>query len=269
MSLNSTFLPEDYVRRKRQTVTNVVCLALFAVVMFGTFIAFMVTTRRSTEVEQRKHAIDARYAQAAVQIDELRELQEQKQVMLDRAELAAALVERVPRSILLAELINRMPPDVSLMEFTIESEKVKQIIRTDLAQVAGGKKKPATGRLAPARAATRTEAAAAGELKVRPPRYLVDLTLVGVARTDRDVARFLTELNAFPLLSNVALDYSEEASFGDTILREFSIRMKLDPDADIRKVEEKPRTTASVAPEGTGPADLRGIFARPAKEDAR
>ena len=82
MSLNSTFLPEDYVRRKRQTVTNVVCLAMFAVVMFGTFIAFMVTTRRSTEVEQRKHSIDARYAQAAVQIDELRQLQEQKRLML-------------------------------------------------------------------------------------------------------------------------------------------------------------------------------------------
>lgn len=267
MSLNSTFLPEDYVRRKRQTVTNVVCLALFAVVMFGTFIAFMVTTRRSTEVEQRKTAIDARYAQAALQIDELRQLQEQKQLMLERAELAAALVERVPRSILLAELINRMPADVSLMDFTIESEKIRQINRTDLTEIAGGGKSGGR-RLAPARAATRREVAAAGELKVQPPRYLVDLTLVGVARTDRDVARFLAELNAFPLLSNVQLDYSEEASFGDTILREFSIRMKLDPDADIRRIEEQPRATAS-AGDGDGPADMRGIFARPNTGDDR
>lgn len=268
MSLNSTFLPEDYVRRKRQTVTNVVCLALFAVVMFGTFIAFMVTTRRSTEVEQRKTAIDARYAQAALQIDELRQLQEQKQVMLERAELAAALVERVPRSILLAELINRMPPDVSLMDFTVESEKIRQINRTDLTALAEAAGKSGGRRLAPARAATRREVAAAGELKVQPPRYLVDLTLVGVARTDRDVARFLAELNAFPLLSNVQLDYSEEASFGDTILREFSIRMKLDPDADIRRIEEQPRATAA-AGGGNGPADLRGIFARPDTGDDR
>ncbi len=69
-------------------------------------------------------------------------------------------------------------------------------------------------------------------------------------------------------LSNVQLDYSEEASFGDTILREFSIRMKLDPDADIRRIEEQPRATAA-AGGGSGPADLRGIFARPGTGDDR
>jgi len=133
MSGTSTFLPEEYVNRKKQAVTNVICLALFAVVMFGTFVAFLVTTRRSADVERQKVAIDARYAEAAVQIEELRQLQEQKALMLERAELAAALVERVPRSILLAELINRMPAQVSLLEFELESEKLRTIQRTDAA----------------------------------------------------------------------------------------------------------------------------------------
>lgn len=256
MSSNSTFLPEEYVNRKRQAVTNVICLALFAVVMFGTFVAFLVTTRRSSDVEQQKLAIDARYTQAAVEIDALRRLQEQKTLMLERAELAASLVERVPRSILLAELINRMPPDVSLIEFTIDSERIRQIHRPaagDLPKAKGG-----GNRLAPARGATVSEAAAAGAMKPQAPKYLVDIALVGVARTDRDVAGFLTDLNQYPLLSDVSLDYSEESSIGDVVLREFRIRMKLDPDADVRDVEplSRPRGVG----EG-GPIGRRGIFA--------
>lgn len=255
MSGNSTFLPEEYVNRKKQAITNVICLALFAVVMFGTFVAFLVTTRRSADVEQQKQAVDARYAEAAVQIDEVRRLQEQKTLMLERAELAAALVERVPRSILLAELINRMPAEVSLLEFNIESEKVRQIVRTEAADQPKG----SGGRLAPARGATRGEAAAAGAIKVQAPKYMVDITLVGVARTDRDVASFLAELNGYELLSDVALNYSEETSLDGVVLREFRIRMKLDPDADIRDVDplSKPRDLGG----DRNPLNRRGIFA--------
>jgi Tfp pilus assembly protein PilN len=256
MSGNSTFLPEEYVSRKKQAVTNVICLALFAVVMFGTFVAFLVTTRRSADVEQQKQVIDARYADAAVQIEGLRQLQDQKRLMLERAELAAALVERVPRSILLAELINRMPAEVSLIEFEIDSEKIKQIIRTEAAD--SPKDKANKGRLAPARGATRSEAAAAGAIKVQAPRYLVDISLVGVAPTDRNVARFLADLNAYSLFRDVTLDYSEETTLDNVVLREFRIRMKLDPQADIRDVEPlvKPRDLGN-----SNPMERRGIFA--------
>ncbi len=261
MSGTSTFLPEEYVNRKKQAVTNVICLALFAVVMFGTFVAFLVTTRRSAEVEQQKAAIDARYAEAAVNIEQLRQLQEQKGIMLERAELAAALVERVPRSILLAELINRMPAQVSLLEFELESEKLRTIQRTEAAdQPTSG-----SGRLAPSRGQTRAEAAAEGRITVQAPRYLVDIGLVGVAPTDRDVARFLAELNRYPLMQDVTLDYSEETSIENVMLREFRITMKLDPEADVREVDPlaRPRDASR------NPLQRRGIFAAPSTGGAQ
>ncbi|MFQ5766249.1 MAG: hypothetical protein ACE5GT_15110, partial [Rhodospirillales bacterium] len=106
-----------------------------------------------------QEAINVSYHDAAFQIERLNELQEQKDQMLHKAELAAALVERVPRSILMAELINRMPPRLGLVEFELKSDKMK----APRPKVAPG----STRRLGGVRRApTREEAAKAVEKKV-------------------------------------------------------------------------------------------------------
>lgn len=234
MSGSNTFLPEEYVQTKKRAVTNVICLALFAVVMFGTFVAFLVTTRRASAIEAQKAQIDAEYASAAADIEELRRLEQQKDLMMERAELAAALVERVPRSILLAELINRMPKKVSLIEFTLESEKLRQIERAPKPAGQTGK----TGRLAPARQKTVGEAVAEGKrAKVTAPKYKVSLALTGVAPTDREVGQFIGVLNTYALVREARLDYSNETTIGDVVLREFRIELVLESDADIRDID--------------------------------
>ena len=229
---NSSFLPEDYLARKADRRTNLVSLVLFGVVMIAVFGAFLVTNRQWSQVKSQQKAINAQYQTAAEQIEDLTNLQEQKKAMLDRAELSAALVERVPRSILLAELINRMPPRLSLLEFELKSEKIKTA-GAPTAKNKGGK----TGNLKEATRAPTKEEAAEKIKKVEPPRFEVDLTLVGVAPTDLEVSRYMAVLNTYKLVRNVRLDYSENKDINGRVMRQFSIKMSLDPNADVRSIE--------------------------------
>ena len=61
--------------------------------------------------------------------------------------------------------------------------------------------------------------------------------MVGVAPTDLEVSRYMSELNNYPLLRDVTLNYSEEREIESRIMREFKIRMRFDPRADVRSVD--------------------------------
>ena len=54
----------------------IISLVLFAVVMLGVFVAFLVTNQRWAVVKRDQGLINTRYAQAAEQIKELMELEE-------------------------------------------------------------------------------------------------------------------------------------------------------------------------------------------------
>jgi Tfp pilus assembly protein PilN len=230
MSDHSSFLPEDYLAQKAERRTNVISLILFAVVMLGVFLAFMFTNQRWSQVRAEQASINSRYQQAAEQIQELTELEEQKDEMLQKAELASALVERVPRSILLAELVNRMPDRLSLLELHLSSKEItpRKPVKND--------SEKSGGRLKPKRAATKSEAAEE-KAKIEAPMYQVDLELIGVAPTDLEVSHYLVELNAYTLVQDVKLEYSEEKEIEGQTMREFKLRLRLDPTADVRDIE--------------------------------
>jgi Tfp pilus assembly protein PilN len=236
MTSNASFLPEDYLARKAERRTNLICLVLFAVVMLGVFLAFVVTNQKWSQVKQDQMTINASYQTVAEEIRELTELEAQKGEMLQKAELAAALVERVPRSILLAELVNRMPDRLSLLEFDLTSEKIKPVIRRTTSA------EEEEERLGARRGKTKEEASEEAK-KIRPPRYRVSVSLVGVAPSDLEVSQYLAELNTYVLFEDVTLEYSEEKEIEDQIMRQFEIRLNLDPDADVRHVDPlaKPR----------------------------
>ncbi len=227
---DASFLPEDYLAKLAERRTNLISLTLFVVVMAAVFGAFLVTNRQASQVRQAQAAINQQYKDAALKIDELNELEEQRDRMLHKAELATALVERVPRSILLAELINRMPSRLSLQEFELKSTPIKP-----------APAKPATGaqslrdRNQPQRVPTREEAMETRVIEA--PRYMIEIIMVGVAPTDLEVSRFITELNSYPLLRDVTLKYSVQAEINEQTLREFRVEMKLAEGADIRNVD--------------------------------
>ena len=241
---HASFLPEDYLQQKAERRTNLICLTLFAVVMFGVFAAFLVTNRSWTQIKNAQQVINVEYQQAALRIEELTELQAQEKQMRDKAELAGALVERIPRSILIAELINRMPQRLSLISFEMKSEKLKSPV-TEVTTGKGTVKatRGSTGNLSgPARPKSKDELAAEPK-RIDPPRYKVNLTLLGVAPTDLEVSRYIAELTAYPMIQDVSLEYSEERDIAGSPMREFKIKMSLNPQADARNIEPllKPR----------------------------
>ncbi|MHC4908995.1 MAG: hypothetical protein ACYTF9_04660, partial [Planctomycetota bacterium] len=83
MSQHQTFLPEDYIAQKAERRTNIICIALFLVVMAGVFGAFVVTNRQWTRVKERQNEINHRYQNAAMQIEDLNELERQRDDMLE------------------------------------------------------------------------------------------------------------------------------------------------------------------------------------------
>jgi hypothetical protein len=227
----NSFLPEDYVEQRAERRTNVISLSLFAIVMFAVFGAFLVTNRQWNTVKAQQRAINIEYTNAANDIEQLEILQEQQETMMRKAELTAALIERVPRSVLLAELINRLPENVSMLEFTLKQEeprkrRVSSSKKTGSHDLKGKKDRRAT-----------KDEAEAEEPEVEVPRFETELQLVGVAPTDVEVSEYIAALNDCDLLCGVTLKYSENSMVEDRMVREFRLHMKLDLSADARKIE--------------------------------
>jgi Tfp pilus assembly protein PilN len=206
-------LPGDYLQQRRQHRGNMICAILFAIVIASICGAAFVSersTRRTREVSDR---MNAAYADAAKLIDEVHQLEKQKTTMLDKAKRSASLMEKMPRSYLLAMLTNALPQGASL-------KSVRMTI-----QVVGGEpeaqKPKGKGPVRPAQAA-------------KAPQLAVALSVTGKATTDVQVARFIARLAAHPLTDVVDLSYSKESrNVQDKNAREFQLTVMLRPDADV------------------------------------
>ena len=230
---HASFLPEDYLAQRAERRSSILSLTLFIVVMTAVVGAFLVTNRQWSRVKIEQQEINAHYTDAAKRISELEELERQKQQLVERAEVAAALVERVPRSILLAELINRMPDAVSLQEFDLDSEREK--IKRPPPSASKVKSIASDGGKAPVRQPTK--ASEADERKVEVPVYQVAIEMEGVAPSNQHVAAYLTNLGQCGLLKDVELRFSRETTVDDQQVRAFRIRAIIDPHADAKQFE--------------------------------
>lgn len=240
-SKDRSFLPEDYVERRSERRTNLLSLTLFTVVTVGVVGAFLVTNRQWNDVRLYQEAINVRYSQAAREIDQLKALEQQKQDLLKKAELTTALIERVPRSIMLAELINRMPTDMTILELEVKSNRLQ-----DVRAVAPVAAKPKAGKSLADGKAARTDAAAQPEERpdtIAPPRYETTVGLVGVASSHNSVAKFVASLQGCDLLDNVELRFSELTNIQDRELNRFRIEAMIRSNADARRMDplEAPR----------------------------
>ena len=229
-----SFLPDDYVAKRIERRTNLICLSLFAVVLVAVIGAYIATNRHRAEIREQRADVNAEYAEAARRLEQLDELQERKAKMLRKAQVTGTLLEPVPRTFLLSDLINRMPPTLSLfdLQLTSEKERAAPTLRRDRSSLANKKK-----------AQAKKDGEDETKLPPPPPRTLVNLVMIGVAPTDVQVAQYMASLARSKLLSEVNLVYSEEARLQDTALRRFRIEMSVDPEADMRRIEplEAPR----------------------------
>lgn len=241
-----SFLPEDYVSRKAEVRMNFLGLGLFAVVMLGVVGAFFVTNHRWASIREQQKVIGVQYEQEAQKIEQLKKLEEQRAQMMEKAEVTTALIERVPRSVLLAQLISTMPKDVTLLELSLKSKRLDT--EPKVVETAKSKKPPVVKSLGKpdpkaAKADPKAKTGAKGEPlpeekpKARPPKFEYTLTISGVAGVNNDIADYLQKLKASPILEKVDLQYIKETTLNDLQLRRFEILAQIRADADARHMD--------------------------------
>lgn len=230
-------LPEDYLQRRSQHRANVICMALFGIVMASICGAALVSERTSSNTRQVCQQINRSYADAAKLIDQMQVLESQKRRMLQKAETSAALMERLPRSFLLAMVTNALPEGASLTNLKMEVKAVqpdaesKAKPKTKAEKVAAERDRPAS----------------------QPAALASALTMVidGVADTDVEVARFIANLAKNPLTELVDLAFSQETKTKDTVFRKFQLMVRLKGQADALDGLPTVLGTAAVAgPDG-------------------
>ena len=219
-----SFLPDDYLERKARRRANALCAGLSVLVMGAIGGAFWLTERTMREVEGRAAAVDRTYTEAAKSIEQVRRMKEQHEKVVHHAELVSSLVERVPRSNLLAEFTNALPEGTSLLDLAMES------------RVRATPPPPAAG----------TPGRPGGQSATPALVYDVYLKLTGVADTDVQVAEFMTKLTRCELLGEVNLVISDVLKQDDRTLRRFQIEMMLNPNAEVKDEPAKADATAAV-----------------------
>jgi len=243
-----SFLPQDYVKGKHEFRANLICLGLFGVVMFGVVSAFFVTNRQWIQVRHEQQVITADYTKEAAKIEQLKKLDDQNAQMLEKAEITTALVEQVPRSVLLRELINRLPENITLTEMVLEGKRSKTsppVAGGSNAAVSGAGVKNLSGRPTGQVSGQVAKGKAKPEApKVEAPRFEYTLKLTGIAKVNNEISDYLHSLQESPILDGVDLRYIKETDIDKESFRKFEIQATIKKGADGRALDPNPATVA-------------------------
>ncbi len=246
MSMNASFLPEDYLARKLARRSNIVCVSLFAVVLTGVLGAYFVKLRQLQVAAKENGTVNAEVDAEAAKIDQATKLQQQHQEMMLKASITSALIDPVDKSNVLAELINHMPATLSLTELNLETEVVRDGPRPSSAL---------------AKDTLKTQASKKPAIEI--PRTQVNIEMVGVAPTDLEVSQYMTALNQHPLFDDVTLGISEQYHLNDTEMRKFKVKLRLSEELTMAELQPTRRSrdidanplgdTMTIGPNGPTP----------------
>lgn len=253
-----SFLPEDYISRKADGRANILCLFLFGVVMAGVASAFLVTNRQWASVKEEHKAINAAYEQESKKIEQLKSLEQQRESMIERAEITTELIEKNPRSMLAAEIVRSMPEGVTLLTADLKS---KRIVVSSRLESGGAEVKSLSGSSAKSSRSSKStkssksskaksSAPAKSEVPAAPrpqaPKFESILILTGVGGANQDIADYLQALKKCEMLESVELAYIKETVMSGMTLRKFQIDAKL---------RDTARSASGKATGGTGATD--------------
>ncbi len=224
------FLPAEYVEHKTEGRFYAIVVVLFLIVMLAVAGAFVVTNQRWSDVREQQRTISTQYEDEASKLDQLRDLEGQRQEMLEKAEVTTALLEPVPRSVLMAELVTNLPEGVTLLQVKMESKRVREELPPPAAGAAKTKAKT--------KSLTGKEDSEPKKPKVQAPKFEYALTIVGASLENNFVADYLRGLKRSPLLANVELQYIAEERIDTGQYRKFEIVVEVRNDADARLVPD-------------------------------
>lgn len=210
----NSFLPEDYIQKKNDTRANLLTLTLFAIVMGAVVGAFFVTNQRWERLRARQEMVNEAYVQEAKRIEQLKTLEAQRASMMEKAQITAALLEKVPRWALLAELTYRMPDEMWLDGLTLKSKRIDPVVVPTTAPAP--KVKSLTDK-------AKGKAPEPEKPRIQPPQFEYTLTITGAAEKNTDIANYLTQLKNSPALDRVELQFIRDARQADKDVRRFEV----------------------------------------------
>lgn len=221
MADNHSFLPEDYLEKRAQKRTNFISLTLLVIVMAGVVAAWYVTVQQRSEVRHQQQLVNTQFEEAARRLDQYEKLQKQREQMIHKAYVTGTLVERVPRSVLLAELINSMPPNLSLLDMQLDTKVIAAAPPPTTAMERAGRNR--------AKKQKQQEAALP-----KPPETQVRIVLTGIAPTDVQVAQFMSTLGHNAMFTEQHLGFSEETILRSRSMRKFRVDIELTRGFDVQ-----------------------------------
>lgn len=236
----NSFLPQDYINDRNDARANIFTLTLFAIVMAGVVGAFFVTNRHWRALRDEQHAIDLEYEAESAKIEQLKVLEAQRSSIMEKAEITAALIEKVPRWAVLGEVTLRMPTTMRLDQFVIKSSRV---VKAAPAATTAPGAKSAPQSLVKKIAGDGKDAKKTPERpKVEAPKFDYTMTIEGTADINNDVTDFLAGLNKSPIFSKVELAYIKDSKESGVDLRKFQITAVINsnskPDALAKSLQD-------------------------------
>ncbi len=232
-------LPDDYLLQRVQRRANMVCIALFAVVMAGVFGAAVVADRSTKRTIQSRDKTNAKYAKYAERLAQIQQLEAKKLEKIEKAKATASLLERVPRSFVLASVTQALPRHASLSEFYLKP------IRKKVTRKSSGN----GSKFAKAKSKKRNRKRGRSETVIQ---LSTQVTMTGFASTDMQVGEFIGNLRNCPIFTSVNLLYtakeeirSKNKGEPSNFVREFVITMELRSDIDVINIVNQPHADAS------------------------
>ncbi len=228
-------LPEDYLLKRSQHRANVLCVALFLAIMLGVGGAALVSHQNTRRTEKVRDHVNKQYADAANLLMQMYKLEAQKREGLRKAEATTTLLERVPRSYLLAIVTQSLPSNISMLEVEFQPKSF-------LTGNASNKK---------------TKGTKFDKLKAKQPthRRVMMMEISGLAATDVEVADFIANLQRCPILASVDLNYSREKTIrlkskgkDERNVREFKVTMQVKSNVDVIDLIGIPPSKTAEAP---------------------
>ncbi len=241
------FLPADYTERRGRRRANMVCMILAGagLLVLGTVVALSMLGAMG--VASLRRVVEQQYEAVGQQIEQLKALESRKDGLVHKVELSADLLERVPRSQVLARLTNALPAETSIQVLVMNTVEAEVPLSEMKAPGGGDRQTPADS----GRGASKKKRAE----KVK--RQEVQFRLSGLAKTDVEVAEYIARLTADPLFEEVNLRFSEEFPYEEgVVMRRFELTFRLSLEA--AKVLSSadalmPLVPASTAGEADGP----------------
>jgi Tfp pilus assembly protein PilN len=227
------FLPRDYSERRTRRRANMICLLLSGLTVLALGMVTAVYLFRTAQVAGFREVVEQQYREASRKIEQLKVLEKQREDLLHKVELSAGLLERVPRSIVLAHLTNALPKETSLHAVTMKTEKV-EIDDPNAPKVS-----------------TRAQGLRGRRSRQSTPKITVTRTLfelAGLAPTDVEVAAYIAALTADPLFGEVNMEVSEEFPLDEGVqVRRFKLVFRLSEEAE-KVIEESGTPGETEAP---------------------